>query len=331
MTKKFDLITIGGAAQDIAVNLDDYQLIDNHQDLLAQRLLAVEYGSKVIAKKSFVEYGGGAANAALAATKCGLKVASLFAIGSDRRGQDIVDNLKKNKVSTNLVETFTKQQSAMSLVIIGRDGEHTIIAFRGANDLLKITTTQAKALSSDWFYISSLSGTNWFKNLVNLTTSGKKIAWNPGQQQLSLGLIKLKPILNKTDILIVNRDEALQLLASQRHEKSNLESYNRDISQTIKRLWFYGPQLVIVTNDKDGVWAFAGQELLHQKAIKTKKIIDTTGVGDAFGATLTASLIKELPLKQALLLAAEQSSAVLTKQGAQNGLIDLQSKMKKYA
>lgn len=329
MTKKFDLITIGGATQDIAVNLEDYQLIDNHQDLLAQRLLAIEYGSKVIAKKSFVEYGGGAANAAIAATKCGLKVASLFAIGTDRRGQDIVDNLKKNRISTILVKNFPNQQSAMSLVIIGRDGEHTIIAFRGANDLLKITSIQAKNLNSDWLYISSLSGANWLKNLTNLAASGKKIAWNPGQQQLSAGLTKLKPILNKTEILIVNRDEALQLLASQRNEKNKLESYNRDISQTIKRLWFYGPQLIIITNDKDGVWAFAGQELFHQKALKVKKIIDTTGVGDAFGATLTASLIKKISLEHSLLLAAQQSAAVLTKQGAQNGLIDLSSKMKK--
>ena len=86
--------------------------------------------------------------------------------------------------------------------------------------------------------------------------------------------------------------------------------------------------MVIITNDKAGVWAFDGQELLYQKALKVKKIIDTTGVGDAFGSTLTASLIKKLPLAKAMFLAASQAANILTQQGAQNGLLDLRPKMK---
>ncbi|HNW56003.1 MAG TPA: carbohydrate kinase family protein, partial [bacterium] len=190
MTKKFDLVTIGGATQDIAVNLEDYKLIDNHQDLLAQRLLAIEYGTKTIAKKSFVEYGGGAANVAIAAATCGIKVSCLTAIGPDRRGQDILDNLKKHKIATDNVKSFDKQQSALSLVMIGQDGEHTIITFRGANDSLKLNQADIKQLQTDWLYISSLSGPYCLTNLKNIASSKKNIIWNPGQQQLSLGLTK---------------------------------------------------------------------------------------------------------------------------------------------
>ena len=328
MTKRFDLITIGGATEDLSVLLSDYRLIDNQQDFLAKKLLAIEYGAKTIVKESFVEYGGGAANLAVAAQRCGLKVASLIAIGDDRRSQDIVANLKTNKINTNLIQTIAGQQSAMSIVLIGQDGEHTIITYRGANDLLKINRTIAKQWNSGWLYISSLSGAQWLKNLTAIFASGKQIAWNPGQLQLAAGLAKLQPFLRKTDILIVNQDEALQLLASHKAEKRRLADYSKNIDQLIRRLWYYGPKLLIVTADSRGTWAYDGQQLIHQPAYPVKKIIDTTGVGDAFGGTLVAGLIKTNNLKKSLRLAAQQSASVLTQRGAQSGLLNLTKRLR---
>lgn len=323
MTKKFDLITIGGATQDLSVVLNDYQLIDNRKNILAQKLLAIEYGAKTIVEDSFVDYGGGASNLALSAARCGLKTACLMAIGNDQRGQDIINNLKTNKINTNLAQTIAGQQSAASIVLIGQDREHTIIAYRGANDRLEISATAAKQMASSWLYISSLSGSGWLKNLTALFNSGKNIAWNPGQIQLAVGLNKLKPFLEKTAVLIINQDEALQLLASQKSERGHLNYYSEDMDQLVRRLWFYGPKLLVITADSRGAWTYDGQKIIHQPAYPTKKIVDTTGVGDAFGGTLVASLIKNKDLKTALRLAAKQSSAALTKRGAQSGLLDL--------
>lgn len=323
MNKHFDLITIGGATEDISVIISDYRLIDNQKEILAKKLLAIEYGAKTIVQESFVEYGGGAANLALAAQRCGLRVASLIAIGDDRRGQDILDNLKINQINTSLSQVVPKQQSALSVILIGQDGEHTIIAYRGANDWLSIKQLDAKQWNSPWLYISSLSGQKWLKNLTALFGSHKKIAWNPGQAQLTLGLKKLQPFLEKTELLILNQDEALQLLASHQSEKQQLNIYSQDIEQLIKRLWYYGPKLLVITVDSQGAWAYDGQKMIHQPAYPIKKIIDTTGVGDAFGGTLLASLIKTGNLKKSLRWAAKQSASVLTQRGAQSGLLNL--------
>ncbi len=323
MKKKFDIITIGGATEDISVLINDYRLIDNRREILAKKLLAIEYGAKTIVDESFVEYGGGAANLAIAIKQCGLNVASALAVGPDRRGQDIIDNLKKYKVDTRLCQIIDRQQSALSVVLIGKDGEHTIIAYRGANDCLSITSSTAKQLASDWLYVSSLSGKVWLKNLTAIFKSHKKIAWNPGQTQLASGFKKLRPFLEKTELFIVNQDEALQLLASHPFDKKQLADYGQDINKLIQRLWCYGPKIVVITADSQGAWSYDGQTIIHQPALPVKKIIDTTGVGDAFGGTLLACLVRTNSLKKSLRLAAKQAAAVMSQRGAQSGLINI--------
>lgn len=323
MKKKFDIITIGGATEDISVLINNYRLIDNHREVLVKKLLAIEYGAKTIVDKSFVEYGGGAANLAIAIKQCGLSVASWLAVGPDRRGQDIIDNLKKHKVDTGLCQIINRQQSALSVVLIGKDGEHTIFAYRGANDYLSITSSAVKQLTSDWLYISSLSGKVWLKNLTAIFKNHKKIAWNPGQAQLAAGFKKLRPFLEKTELLIVNRDEALQLLASRPLDKKQLADYDQDIKKLIQRLWCYGPKIVVITADSQGAWSYDGQTIIHQPALPVKKIIDTTGVGDAFGGTLLACFIRTNNLKKSLRLAAKQAAAVMSQRGAQSGLLNI--------
>ena len=323
MKKKFAVITVGGATEDISVLINDYRLIDNRHDLLAQQLLAIEYGAKIIVDESFINYGGGAANLAIAIRHCGLKVASVLAIGPDRRGQEIINNLKKRQVDTSLCQTITNQQSALSVILIGKDGEHTIVAYRGANDYLSITQQDAREWNSDWFYIASLSGKTWLKNLKALFKGHKKIAWNPGQAQLSADFKQLQPFLEKTDLLIVNQDEALQLVSNHHLDKKQLADYGQDIHKLIQRLWYYGPKIVVITADAQGAWAYDGQKIIHQPAIAVKNIVDTTGVGDAFGGTLLACLIKTNNLKKSLRWAAKQSAAVISQRGAQSGLVNI--------
>lgn len=323
MKKKFDIITIGGATEDLSFLINDYRLLDNRREILAKKLLAIEYGAKTIVDESFVEYGGGAANLAMAIKQCGLSVASWLAVGSDRRGQDIIDNLKSHKIDTGLCQIIDRQQSAVSVVLIGQDGEHTIIAYRGANDHLSITSSAAKQLASDWLYVSSLSGKIWLKNLTAIFKSHKKIAWNPGQAQLTAGFKKLRPFLEKTDLLIINQDEALQLLASHPFDNKQLADYGQNMKKLIQRLWCYGPKIVVITADSRGAWSYDGQTTIHQPALPVKKIIDTTGVGDAFGGTLLGCLIKTNSLKKSLYLAAKQAAAAISQRGAQSGLINI--------
>ncbi len=319
MKEQFDLITIGGATEDLFLTIDSYQLIDNSQDILAQKLLAIEYGAKILAKKSFLSYGGGASNVAVAVTRYGLKSTIMTAIGDDQRGSNILKNLKSHNIDSHYIQIIAGQQSAVSVVLIGQDGEHSAICYRGANDLMTINPNTVTAINSPWLYISSLSGHNWYKNLANIFNSNKLIAWNPGQTQLVAGLAKLKKFLSKTAILIINHDEALQLVSTDNSLKpQQIKTYNQNIDLLIKKISGYGPHLVIITKDKEGAWSYDGEQLIHQSAYLTKNIIDTTGVGDAFSGTFIASFLITNNTRQALRAAAQQSANILKVRGAQS-------------
>jgi len=319
MKEQFDLITIGGATEDLFLTIDNYQIIDNPRDILAQKLLAIEYGAKTLAKKSFLGYGGGASNVAVAVARHGLKSTIMTAIGDDQRGNNILKNLKSHGVGSHYVQVIAEQQSAVSVVLIGQDGEHSVICYRGANDLMTIDPNTIAEINSPWLYISSLSGQNWHKNLVNIFSSNKLIAWNPGQTQLMAGIAKLKKFLSKTAILIINHDEALQLVSTDTSLKpQQIKTYNQNIELLIKKIASYGSHLVIITKDKEGAWSYDGGELMHQPAYLTKNVVDTTGVGDAFSGTFIANFIITNNVRQSLRAAAQQSAIILKAGGAQS-------------
>ena len=319
MSQQFDLVTIGGATEDLFLTIDNYHLMDNSQDILAQKLLAIEYGAKILAKESFLSYCGRATNLAVAVSRYNLKSAVIAAIGDDQRGGNILKNLKSHAINSHYIQIIADQQSAMSVMLIGRDGEHSAICYRGANDLITIDFNTIAALNTPWLYISSLGGHSWYKNLINIFSSNKLIAWNPGQTQLIAGVAKLRKFLNKTAIFIVNHDEALQLVSTDNSLRpQQMKVYNQNIELLIEKLKSYGPQLVIITKDKDGAWSYDGKRLIHQPAYLTKNIVDTTGVGDAFSGTFIANFIITHNIRQSLRVAVRQSAIILKVRGAQS-------------
>ncbi|MDP3964832.1 MAG: carbohydrate kinase family protein, partial [bacterium] len=140
-----------------------------------------------------------------------------------------------------------------------------------------------------------------------------KLAWNPGSTQIKAGRGKLSRLLSKTEILILNRDEAIELAGT--------SAKNSNPRSLVKTLRSWGPKVVVITNGKKGVYAYAGEKVVFHQALVGKQT-DTTGAGDAFGSTFVAGYIRSrgelaLPLREA----AVNSSSVVRQVGAQAGLL----------
>jgi len=87
-------------------------------------------------------------------------------------------------------------------------------------------------------------------------------------------------------------------------------------------LAFFGPRIAVITNGRHGADVISGNKTYHQPIVKEKKRVDTTGVGDAFGSSFVAGLeLYHNDIKRALLLAAKNSAAEVSQQGAQKGLL----------
>ena len=324
---KYDITTIGGAVKDTTFYTDKGRVFATPNNLTAQRMLAFEYGAKITPKEAYSGLGGGAANTAVSLSRLGFKVAIIAKIGNDEVGQEILAKLKKEGIETKYIQIDNKNYTGFSLILATdkKEREHVIFTCRGSNESLVINPKQISNLNSNWFYITSLCGKDWPKSLkliFDLAASKKiKIVWNPGGLQLQSGKRVLTNFLKQTQILILNKDEAIELaLSGIKLGRKNPNYLNRPLYLlNILREW--GPKMIVITEGKKGAWVYDGKKIYHQKAFKAKTI-NTTGVGDSFGSAFLAGLIvNKNDINKALKWGMIDSASVTTKVGAQDGLL----------
>jgi sugar/nucleoside kinase (ribokinase family) len=320
---KYDFITIGGATEDITFYTKEGVLVDNKEDVLRQKLLAFEYGAKLQIDKAFSTFGGGATNAAVCLGRLGFNVATIVAVGEDFRGNGIIANLKNNNVSTKLVQKNKDAETGFSFFLVGSDKEHICFSNRAANQKLKINDADVKELcSAKWIYMTSLSG-NWLEVLNQVFKARvANIAWNPGHVQLHSGIGAIGKFFKFCDMLIVNKDEAIELIISDKNYRNKDNRFLNNVKNLLTIIKKYGPKIVVITNGKHGADAYDGVKYYHQDIIKEKKFINTTGVGDAFGSTFIAGLeLFNGNIQKAMKLGITNTASVVSHMGAQNGLL----------
>ena len=187
-------------------------------------------------------------------------------------------------------------------------------------------------LKASWFYVSSLSGKNWQKNLkatfAAAKKSGSKIAWNPGNRQLQAGHKVLSGYLKQTDVLILNKDEAIELvLSGVKLGRKNPNFLNKPV-YLLNILQEWGPKIVVLTAGQKGAWVYDSRKIFRQP-IKKAKVINTTGIGDCFGSSFIAGLILEKNITKALKWAMINCASAVGQVGAQAGLLARKELMKK--
>lgn len=326
---KFDFITIGGAVEDINLYTKEDVLINNKKDILRQKLVGFEYGAKVIIKKHESFFGGGATSTAVCFSRLGFKTGALVCVGDDFRGKSIKENLRKEGISLELVKTLRGKVTGFSNIIVLRDNEHIIFTVRGANEDLTLNFLERNILNnSSRVHITSLNG-KWEELLKKVFIIEKaKISWNPGSDQLKAGVSKLGKFLKKTNILLVNKDEAIELAISSKMYKNKGSKFLNNEKNLLKALKGFGPEIVVITTGKDGADVYDGEKFYYKDSLMDpRKVIDTTGVGDAFSASFVAGYEQyKGDIKKAMNLGMKNAASVLKQAGAQNGLIKLRIK-----
>lgn len=314
----FDVITIGGATQDIIFVTSQGKILETPQDPTRQRMLAFEYAAKIKSKEIYFTLGGGAANIAVGLRRLGLKTAACLNLGKDSDGLDILDNLKKEKVSTRLTSQKGKLRTAFSFIAVDQSSkEHVIFAYPGANTDFKIGARKGALAKTDWIYLTSLAG-NWQKELKIISQVVEKnqikLAFNPGGEQIKQGYRQLDGILKLTTLLALNKDEAIELVLLGKKRKVY------KTSQLIKILLSWGPEIVVITEGKKGATVGQGKNIYQASALPGERI-DTTGAGDSFGSGfLSGLIISKGDIKQALKYGISSSNFVVRDYGAQTNL-----------
>jgi len=161
MKKKYQFITIGGATRDFMFYDPAAKFLFTPENLIRQKSLCFEYGAKIQVGKTYFTFGGGGANTAVNFSNLGFKTAALVALGDDENGQAVLTNFKKQGVDTRLIQIQPGKMTGFSFILTaGKEKEHVIFLYRGANNNLSCSLGNLKKLKTRWFYVTSLSNSN---------------------------------------------------------------------------------------------------------------------------------------------------------------------------
>lgn len=329
----FDVVSIGGAVKDHTLYVDGGKIFSTPQNITSQKMIGFEYGAKLKTKEAYLSLGGGAANSSVAMSRLGLKTAVLTRLGKDDVADDVIRKLKQEKVYTSRVQFDSDSITGFSFILVAdkKDKERTIFNYVGCGEALQLKPNNFKNLRAGWFYLASLSGGKWSANLKEIFKQAKKhntkIYWNPGNRQIKAGKKSLSSYLKQTEILTLNKDEAIELvLSGVKLGRKDPKYLNRPV-YLLNLLHEWGPKIVMITDGQKGAYVYDGEKIYRQK-IKNSKVVDRTGVGDCFGSSFLSGYIYEKGnIVKALKYATINSASVVTKVGAQNGLLRL-SKLK---
>ncbi len=317
----YDIITIGGATRDITFVTDKGKVIKTPENLTEQALLAFEHGAKISSEEVFFNFGGGACNTAATFAKLGLEVAVNCRVGKDDNGESMIKNLKEWGIGTDLIQIDEKRKTGFSLVVVDKKGgDRVIFKYKGAKDFFKVK--KESIVKTKWIYLTSVAG-NWQEDLVEINKAIEnneiKLAWNPGAVQISAGKKELENTLKNTEILIINKDEAIELVGSDKNLKLDFNEMN-NIEILSKNIKNWGPKNIVITDGSEGAYLFDGENVLYSQATSEKKI-DSTGAGDSFGSALVGGYILTENLETALKYGIINSGNVVGEFGAQNGIL----------
>lgn len=324
----YNIITIGSATRDVFLTSPLFKVLRDPEHLSKIGFKTGEaqcfaLGSKIEIGPPILTTGGGATNAATAFSRQGLKTAALIKIGKDESGEAVLSELKKEKITPFAVveKSFS---TAYSTILLAPSGERTILVYRGASENLKIQEIPFERLKSQWVYISP--GKILFEVIEKIFNHFSKnkilIAFNPSGYFIDAGIKKLKPLLAKSKVVILNREEAARLTGV---------DYQKE-KEIFKKLDELTPGIAAMTDAEKGVLVSDGFRIYQAGIFKEKLVIDRTGAGDAFASGFVAGLIQKKEkcekglcrpynIEYAVRLGSANATSVIEKIGAKEGIL----------
>ncbi|MBR0423951.1 carbohydrate kinase family protein [Candidatus Saccharibacteria bacterium] len=306
MTK---ILSLGSALNDIyLIDHDDLTPTEIGEESIFGKILV---GSKVDIDKLSYEVGGGGVNSAITFARHGHEAVLMANIAKDTAGDAILNVLDREGVDTGYIEYSDKHATGSSVILLdSRGGERTILTYRGASKIFdNFDPNLLEIIRPDWLYITTMRGD--LKTLKKFLEKAReleiKVMFNPGVKELEDNS-KVLGLLKYVNVLLVNKSEAGKLVPG------------GSLEELLYHLKNYC-EAIIITDGAMGGIATNGEETYRFGLYEDVKIKDATGAGDAFGSGFLAATVDGKSFRQALIFASANSTAVITKIGANRGIL----------
>ena len=297
------MVTIGSAVLDIFMKSDKFKVVQSG-DIPGGIAMCEVYGGKMEVGEVKIVSGGGATNTAVSFAKKDLKTATIAEMGNDPQSLLIQKELEEAQVDTRFLVQEQGETTAVSVVLIADDGGRSIMVHRGAAAMLTKTDLPFESLETRWIHISSLGGNmELLKTLLHWAKSKQiRVSLNPGMKEIQ-HQEKLLSLLNFVEILFLNKNEAEALWG--------IDDKN------------HGAYVSVITDGERGGKVSVGGKVSAFEGIKVRKVMDTTGAGDAFASGMVAGVLYGKTIEQAVKWGVKNATHVLQYIGAKKGLLTL--------
>jgi len=284
-------VVLGGAAVDWVARVDALP----------------ERDSLVLARSCERFPGGSAANVAVGLARLDRRVGFVGKLGDDEHGRLLMEAFEQEGVDTRGVIVETGRPTAACFIAVDDRGERMIVALPGAAVIERI-----KELDLDYVrgaravYIGPSYPEVATTTAAAVRESGGTIFCAPGGVHVPVEI--LGPILERTDVLLVSRTEALALTAQTSPDEA---------ARALREM---GPQIVVETLGPDGALVASGAGLIRVPAFEVTDAQDTTGAGDGFAAGLIAGFLEGLNWEAAARMGCAVAALKIRHLGARSGL-----------
>ena len=234
--------------------------------------------------------GGSAANTIVGLSRLGCSTSIIGKIAEDEDGDLIEYNLAINGVFTNNLIYSETGSTGKCIGFVDNDGERCLYISPGVNDDIKIgEINPLNIMRCKIMHYTSFVGDS-FKTQIELLEKLSKetlLSFDPGMLYVERGFDELKPILERTDILLINESE-LRLLCN---------NSNADLKELAFSLLDLGIDTVVIKQGSKGVYAINNSQECFVEAYECD-VVDTTGAGDSFNSGFLYSFLKGFSLEK---------------------------------
>ncbi|MFA7315734.1 MAG: carbohydrate kinase family protein [Candidatus Paceibacterota bacterium] len=308
MNTQIDFLAIGDIVSEPFIKLQDAQVHCNIDE--ENCMLSMRFGDKIPYESAEICHAvGNSPNAAVSASRLGVKSYLMSYQGDDQIGKENLESLARDGVRTDYMQ-IVKGLPSNYHYVLWYDVERTI--------LVKHTefpySFPMDIPEPKWIYLSSLASNSTAYHLEIAEYLKQhpsvKLAFQPGTFQMKLGTETLKDIYAHTEVFFCNYEEAQRILKTEEKDKIKL----------MENLRALGPKIVVMTDGIKGAYAYDGTGAWFMP-VYPQEPFERTGAGDAFASTFTTALLLGKTIPEALLWAPINSMSVVLQVGAQKGLL----------
>ncbi len=298
----YDLISVGN------ISIDLYYKGKSFTRNKERFQLAI--GGKYYADYFHEDIGGGGVNVASGVAKLGLRTAVFGKVGNNPFKDVIFKKLADKKVSTEFCQVENDYYK-ISSILLSENGERTILHYETPSHMLKEFLLHKDLKKAKNIYFSPLEH-------LNLYEKKKMIGYLKGDQTLTF--VNLSALDCRRPVKeLINFFEALDVLIINTHEFSELvkRPYEKIDFKNLKiKLPYLKERVLIITDAEKGSYGYFKNQKYFQETVRPKKIVDTTGCGDAYTAGFIAQYIKSSNIESSMYAGAKYAAEKLSRIGA---------------